>query len=296
MRALAGLVMRGWIHAGIAVTVITILSWLVPPLTILAAAALALPTLRVGARHGAWILGLALTLVAMIRFGPEADMAIAVGSTALVYGPTWLAAVALRESGSLVGALVAIAALGVVMVVGTYLAIPDPSALWSKGLRMIAESAPAGTPPSDTLFAAIEPFSRYLTGAFATGIGLSVTLGLLLARSWQAMLFFPGGFKQEFQALRMPHAPAYFAALMVGLNGVLDSEWAEITANSCFPAIVPFVVCGFAVLHSLFNRGAQAQFWLIGLYVLVVVFPSTLLFILLIGWSDAWANWRVKQP
>lgn len=92
-----------------------------------------------------------------------------------------------------------------------------------------------------------QPTAAQVSGLLGFGATSSTVAGLLLARWWQALLYNPGGFRDEFHRLRLslPVAGGLIAALV--LTNALGAEfrfWALIFA-------VPFVVAGFALIHGL---------------------------------------------
>ncbi len=55
-----------------------------------------------------------------------------------------------------------------------------------------------------------------IAGMMGAGTAMSAVLCLLLARYWQAALYNPGGFGEEFQALALPGVDALVLALAHG--------------------------------------------------------------------------------
>lgn len=299
MRGLAAYVMSGRAQAVLAVCVLGLVSWLVPFLSLLSVAAVALPTLRKGAREGAFLLALSLAVTTV-----PGGLVLGNGWQAVLYGvilwvPGWLSAVVLRETGRLAWALGGIAGLGTIVVLIVYLIYQEPGALWEDALRPylepVLDDAPAGMDP-DKVREALRSFARYLTGAIAAGSVLSFALSLFIARWWQAMLYNPGGFRVEFVNLRTSPMVAYVALGLV-TTAVLaaDKALAEVALNLLLPVCILFLLTGFAVLHERLAADNRRRLWLIGIYLILVFVPHVLLPIALLGFSDVWMDWRHRS-
>ncbi len=296
MRFLGEIIMRGRM-AAIAVAATTLLlSLILPPLSLVAAAAVALVTLRLGFREGLNTL-VASTLAAGL-----------LGATVLgnfmlpaIYGlmlwlPTWVIALVLRQSRNL-GLTLEIAT--VVGVIGTclfFILHPDPTAFWYQRLELVLkpiwENAGMAMDPAK-MAAQLTLIARYLTGVMAAGMVSSLALSLFLGRWWQAQLFNPGGFREEFLQLKLHRPLVYVTLAFVVLSFIVQGKFSEAVNNVLIVLAVPYIVAGTAILHAVFvSRGQRAL--LIGMYVLMFFIPHIFLPIALVGLADAWVDWRAK--
>lgn len=105
-----------------------------------------------------------------------------------------------------------------------------------------------------------------LRGVMAASLQITSLLCLMLARYWQAALYNPGGFGQEFRALRLP--PVLAVLLMVG---VLFSPLHEQTAILMPLCSVPLLIAVLALGHGLVAIKRLPGFWLVLLYVGVLL-------------------------
>lgn len=121
-----------------------------------------------------------------------------------------------------------------------------------------------------------------LTGAVALS-------ALLLARSIQARLYNPGGFRQEFHQLRM--APGATTVLMLGM---LVSEWQPEAVIVVPLLVLPLVVAGIGLVHGLAVR-ATTRTPLVLFYVALVIFAGPA-FVLLIAAAtmDSFIDFRKR--
>ncbi len=111
---------------------------------------------------------------------------------------------------------------------------------------------------------------------------------LALARSWQAGLYNPGGFREEFHALRLsPKELAILAALcvagmMCGADALAVLGW------------IPLLVAGVALVHGFIGLKGMNGLWLVAFYVLLIMTWPTILIVLLLGLIDTFANIRAR--
>ncbi|MGO2132686.1 MAG: hypothetical protein ACTH3D_07295 [Halomonas sp.] len=133
----------------------------------------------------------------------------------------------------------------------------------------------------------LETFLTLLIGS-VTGllVVLVAVASLALARSWQAGLYNPGGFREEFHALRL--APRELLLLVaVGIAASMLG----------FPALgalvaVPLLVAGIALIHGIFGLKGINGLWLGALYVLLVTTWPMILIVLLAAMIDSFVDFR----
>lgn len=121
--------------------------------------------------------------------------------------------------------------------------------------------------PADQLAAVQESLKPTLTGLIASSFQAASLLCLVLARYWQAALFNPGGFGQEFRAVRLP--PALAIALLAGVL-LAPALGVEVAALSPI-CMVPLLFAGVGLGHGLIALKRLSSFWVIGLYVAVLL-------------------------
>lgn len=297
MRILAAYIMRGRVQAVSAACALALMSWVVPFLSLLAAAAVGLPTLRKGAYEGGIIIAASIATLGVLG-GLVGDVGGAAGYGALLWLPMWLTAVVLRESGRLSTAFGFVSAMGVFMVVLIYGLYPDPPSLWLEGLQRFFSPLLDRAPPEFdadqfwTRFPATA--ARYMTGIVSASLVISLILSLLIARWWQAVLFNPGGFRSEFVGLRI-HAAFPYAGVGVLIAAFAASGTvAEIALNLSFPLFALFLLVGFSVFHALVARNKTWKVWLVGTYLALIFVPYIIVPIALVGFSDLWFDWRER--
>ncbi|SES23113.1 hypothetical protein SAMN04487958_11030 [Vreelandella subterranea] len=117
---------------------------------------------------------------------------------------------------------------------------------------------------------------------------LAAVACLALARSWQAGLYNPGGFREEFHGLRL--APKELIMLIVlsvismvlGISALAMLAW------------IPLLVAGIALVHGIVGLKGMNGLWLVAFYVLLITTWPTILIVLLLGLIDTFANIRAR--
>ena len=253
MHALAVLIMRGPGWAALVAATSVTLALLVPPLLFVSGAVLALVTLRQGLRQGALV-----TLAAAAGAGVFALLSLGslmpVVWLALVFWlPLLLLAEVLRQTISLATVLRLIALLGLAAVVAFYLFIGDPET-WFKDVvqKTLQQLLAAGMiePSMSTQFGEVlTSWAPLLPSQLASSLVISLILALLLARWWQARLYNPGGFRQEFHNLRLGRTLALVMLVLLGLAMAVGAQ-APIFVNLAMVMGVFYMLQGIALVHG----------------------------------------------
>ncbi|MDZ7854013.1 MAG: hypothetical protein U5L98_15535 [Halomonas sp.] len=133
--------------------------------------------------------------------------------------------------------------------------------------------------------------TEQLAGLLISGVtGLIVLLAavacLALARGWQAGLYNPGGFREEFHGLRLaPRELAMLVALGV-LGAVLGLPALGMLAW------VPLLVAGVALVHGFIGLKGMNGLWLVAFYVLLITTWPMILIVLFVAFIDTFADFR----
>ncbi|WP_110685508.1 hypothetical protein [Salinicola aestuarinus] len=107
-----------------------------------------------------------------------------------------------------------------------------------------------------------------------------------LARSWQAGLYNPGGFREEFHALKLSRKQ------LLLLVGVLVAGMLLTLPAAALLAWVPLLVAGVALVHGFIGLKGMSGLWLVGFYVLLLTTWPTILIVLLLALVDTFADFR----
>ena len=288
--------MRGPMQA-IALLIATgVMSVILPPISVLTGGIVALVTLRNGAKAGFQVLAGASAILGVIAFFvlPVAGLLVALLVT---IGPVWLLAIVLRSTISLSATLNAAVALGAIMVLGMHAAFPDPALWWEELLTTAFEPAMAQGQLSNESFnfaENIKAMSVWMTGLVAAAMTANFIVALLMGRWMQALLYNPGGFKEEFQGLRLSRqlAIATLVALVVGL--AVDGGIGSIASDLTWVFGAVFIIQGLSVVHQWVGRMSSPTIWLVVTYALLLFVPQMAVVVALVGLLDTWVNIRAR--
>ncbi|MFN2308466.1 MAG: DUF2232 domain-containing protein [Gammaproteobacteria bacterium] len=266
---------------------------LTSPLAYLGAAVVALVTLRLGAWEGLMVLAaaaVALALLGQLAGGLALPMAL---SALVLWLPVWGLGAILRLSRSLALALQAAAGLGVALVLLAHLWLGDPAAWWAP--RIEAMLAPLLATQDLDIGAYLPELARWMTALSVAALVLGVLLSLLLARAWQAALYNPGGFGDEFRGLRLGRGFALAGLAVIVLAQLPVAGLATLAADAVPTLLVVYLLQGLALAHAAARHKQAHRGWLIGLYLLLLfAAPQVVSLVALLGWLDTWIDVRAR--
>lgn len=289
---IAEFVMRGRWQAVLGATLFALFALILPPVVIISTAVVGLVTLRLGARPSAEVLLLSALVLGVVGHVLLGNPAFAVVSL-LIWLPIWVLGLVLRHSLSLSLTVQVAMALGLIPLVLEWLYITSPDG-WLELLAPLKDSLEKSQVLGPEQGAEVMAWlARWLTGFMAGGIFLQTVLGLFLARSWQARLYNPGGFRAEFVSLRVFKPVVFAAALCLLLLFLGDAtQWSAVRVAAVV-LMVLFFLQGLAVMHSLLGKAKGGEVWLIGLYALMLfALPYVSMAMAATGFVDAWWNLR----
>ena len=248
MKFLVSYIMRGRLEAMLTAATLAVLSLLVPPLSIVSSATVALVTLRRGAFEGLIILGCASLAAALMSAVITVPYQFIILYVLVLWLPIWLIAIVLREGRHLSLAIEIAVLLGIAVVIGYYLYNTDPAAMWKEVLpKMMVSKMPVEN--TEQMLDQVAPF---MTGVAAAGGVFSMLLGLLLGRWWQAVLYNPGGFRQEFLSLTVQPKAAMITLVVIGIGMVSSGKLSQIAWNTTILMALLYTFVGIAVGHTFF--------------------------------------------
>ena len=122
-------------------------------------------------------------------------------------------------------------------------------------------------------------------------IVLNTFLGVVIARWWQSIIFNPGGFKEEFQGIRLNRKLLILIFSILVLSSAIFNQY----SNWAYLSIFPLVVGGLSLFHWLVNEKNLGNVPIIFTYVFMVLFtPFVILILALLGTVDCFYNVRQK--
>lgn len=276
MRALAEFIMRGRTQAA----VVAVLGTAVPVLT---PATIALVSLRKGIGNGLLILlwGLLPMLISLAMGQMQPLMPILAISGLVV---TYVTALILRNSVSWPYTLMGLVALSTLAALLQLVLVPDLLAQLTASLAEFVKQLFSEVEPS-----AVEmPGQTFVVGMIAYVTAMGSLFGVIVGRWWQAALYNPGGFAEEFQQFRLNSLQAIvcMAAAIYCLTQSPDyRSWATLF-------VLPLLVMGVAIVHRFVAVKRMGTPWLVGFYVLVFLLDVVAQLLVIVAFLDTWLNFR----
>lgn len=279
MRGLASFAMNGRFRALLLALVTAsnlLFAWI-------AAAVVALVTLRKGGQEGLWLL-LWASLPGLVLAQLTGDSS----ALALILGTALLAQVLRATVNMALTALLsaAVAALTGVLLLGFGEPMLDEmSRMFARFSATLEEQARSDNGGALALQA---PSRVQLAGMMGAVNGVLSFLCLALARYWQAALYNPGGFGEEIRALRLPPALVWVLGIGALAIAALDLQWRSWGAA----LLLPLTIAGFALLHARARYRGQGNFWLGGIYGAWLAFDAAKLALVGLVLVDALLDFR----
>ncbi|OFE12738.1 hypothetical protein PHACT_05965 [Pseudohongiella acticola] len=273
MRGLAQYAMNGRRQA----ITVAFLCGLIPLANMLSPAILGLVCLRHGPREALLVaVWAALPLLGWAMAGDITPLILLLGVFAL--------ATVLRQTSSWQPTILA----GILVGVGAELTLrlrPEFLALLTEQVEMFLASGAAEMPEMPEMSAGM--MQGVLISLFGVmHMFLAICL-VILARWWQALLFNPGGFQQEFHQFRLQ--PRVAVALMALF--VLASFGVTVLAGWTMYFVMPLFFAGVALVHGLVGIKHLSRLWLIAFYMLMLNPPLAQL-VAVFALADSWYDFR----
>lgn len=282
--------MRGRMQAIIVASTLALVSLVMPPVSIVSSASVALVTLRRGVIEGLIVLACSTALAALLGFFLLGNYQFVLLYGVVLWVPVWLISIILREGRYLSLAVEIAVLLGVFGVVGFYLYDNDLASMWK---NMLTQMVPANAPVEDVQHT-VDMLSHYMTGIIAAASVFGLLFALFLGRWWQALLYNPGGFRQEFLSLKTRPRLAVGSIVVVIIASLSSGIIAEVSWNVAILLFVLYTFTGTAVLHTVFASMKMGRFIVPMFYVTLFLIPHAMLPVALVGLSDTWMNLRNK--
>ncbi|MEM1404188.1 MAG: hypothetical protein AAGG55_12710 [Pseudomonadota bacterium] len=247
------------------------------------AAVAGLVMLRKGPGEGLWVV-LWASLPALVLTKLTGD-----GSALALLLGTGLLALVLRQSVNLSLTALSTALVSVLTAFGLLWfgqdLLGELARVFDQFLSNLEQQArQAGTEPVQ--LARPTPFQ--LAGMMGVANGLLSFLCLALARSWQAEMYNPGGFGEEFRGLRIP--PAVVFALALGALGVFSLGFEYRAWGAAL--LLPLAIGGFSLIHARARLRGQGRLWFTAIYLAWAVFDAAKLALIGLTVVDAVLDFR----
>ena len=294
MKALAEFIVRGRWQAVLVTTACGAMTLILTPLNYLAAAAVALVTLHVGLLQGLQVLLIAAALTVLLYQLLGIHPAVVAIMVLLMWLPCWVLAAVLQVTRRLDRVLMAAVLIGAVMLFAVYVLLGDPVPWWIErlhDLRTWLESRELSvTNLTDEQL--LHDVAALMTGLVLASLLIGVRGSLMLARWWQSRLVHPGAFGEEFCSLRLGYPVGLLTLAVMLAARFVSGSAGELIAQLAMIMLVPYLLVGLAVVHSLVRQTRRSSVWLAVIYVLLALIPQATLLLAGGGLLDTWVDFR----
>jgi MFS family permease len=286
---------RPWRAAGV-IAFCSVLTQLVPPLTVFVCAIPVLSVLRFGARNGLIVAAIGTVAASWIThsLAPTVMAGTFIGIALTFFGPLALGLL-LKRTGSLnLCFQVAVLAIGVLLAV-VHAVLPDPVGFWKPLLLQLLDSMQqAGIKIEGDRDVLVDGWAPAMWGALGM-LTLATLFGsMLLGRWWDSLVRAPGGFGAEYRNLRLGVALGVVVTVVFVLAIVTNSPLISALAWVAFAALA---FQGLAAAHRSLAGGRLNRGWLAAIYLLLIVPLSSMLTMFVLaswGFADNWL--RPRRP
>lgn len=284
--------MQGPLQAVTQLLLLAVISLMFLPLIYVCGALVALLAMQLGLSKAVMpVIGAACLLAACTALLLGTPWA-GIGLAAVVWLPVLLLGSAVGSFGALSSGLQWLMLACLLVTSGFYVILPNPISWWKGLLSHYVQSAQAedwwrnmGLDPQKLA----EGLAAYMPGSLGMGLFLGFAICLLLGRYWQAALYRPGAFGEEFRVLAFGRVPAVALGLLL-LIGMMQVMAA---INLAMVLLAVFMLQGLAVAHALVKARNISTWWLAALYGALMLIPQSAILVAALGASDNWMNWRV---
>lgn len=290
MLGIADYSMKGPKQAAIAVVLSSALSVILAPIGLITGGLIALVTLRVSSIEGFKSLALAVVAqlaVTMMITGNALPAFIAIMEFLL---PVWVLSVVLRETQSFAKTLQAALIFIAIGLALFHLSVSDTAAYW---LALYNETiapvlAEAKVEYDLELITQLANMVTMLIAVFALVLWFSI---VLIGRWWQSQLYAPGQFRKDFYELRVSSQTAY-AGIAISIASLALGQTNGLIYDLTGLFIAVFMFQGLAIAHATVDQKQASVGWLVGIYILLFIFPQTMLILATLGLIDTWMDFR----
>ncbi len=297
-KGIANFAMQGRWSAALATAALSLLAIIVPPLSYLASGVIVLTTLRMGPKEGLLVVVASLAVFTGFAVLLLGNFVISVGLLLSGLLPIYLVTLILGFTRSLSLSVLAAAGLGLLVVLVMHLVLSEPALWWQQMLQPFVETLqqqPGWQASQEQTSAVAASIASLMTGFIGAGITLNALFGLFIGRSWQAKLYNPGSFADEFVNLQLGKPAALLTVALIAIS-LLPIKASLPIVVDCLPVmLVIFVIQGLAVVHKRLRQRQKTKLVVVAyvaLAVLMFMLPPLAVVLAMIGVLEQWRNFR----
>ena len=288
------LIMRSRWHSAVAVLVFCSSLFVFPPLFIVSSGILALVCLTHGLKESLIVAAIASIIWWGVCFLVQVNPSLA------ILFAIWLPTILLAYQVKIKGDMNIIFIATIIMAIALWLLIVsqtgvDSAVFWQK--MLVDEFIPLleqlqMEPEVISFFQTNQSqIATNLNSAVISAFMLVIWISLFIGRAWQAKLYNPNGFANDFKSLSMGKGLSIIGLAVVGLPFIQPFLLISDLQNTF---MLLFLLQGLSVAHFFITVKKLPIFVATLMYICIIIFPFVGTFILVIGAVDNWYNIRAK--
>lgn len=279
MRTLGNYLLKTRIHSVLTMSALTALSVFVSPLSyFISGAPMGLVALRKGPVIGGQVALGSLLFIALIAMAMKIQAVIPAAFLFFVWLPVIICASVLRATQSQGLSVLWAGILGMVFTAYVHAILPHVREAWQAWFD-VGKKIAAADLTAQQLEQLGEIVETYISTFMISGFVVSLITTLLLARWWQSVLFNPGGFRNEFHALRLPRSLVFPTLLGILLMLFTNNNAPLALRDVLIVALILYLYQGLATIHRYIHAKGRSRVWLIIMYVSFFLSPRVVLLI-----------------
>lgn len=290
---MARYIMAGRLQAISFVVLFSVLALFMPPLSVFSNAAVALVTLRLGWQQGLLLAIVGTLALSLLTFLLEQNLNAGFLIGFIQWSPVVIIATVLYQTVSWTQALRAVLGIAAAGILLFHALIPDTASFWREVLgQSVKPLLEASNDPELDVEQWVMTVAQWMTGITAAVMSIIWVVSLIMARYWQAQLYNPGGFGEEFRELRLGRITAIIMLLVIAVSVVTQHK---VAIEILMTGIAVFLFQGLSLVHAMVKRFEVHPVALFVLYIMLFTLPVHVAVLLAaFGIIDGFADFRTK--
>jgi len=295
MHSLVTILLQSRTNAALMVLALSLLALYIPIFSYFCSAAIAAVALSKGMADGVILLLVSTLLVVVfaLSVAESGSVLLLVISTNGVSAMLLVVALVLRQTSSMSISLLAASCLSAIMLLGVFVVMTDAPDWWQSKVNAISAPLLDNMQQHPTELEQrkqqVDHIAAYI-GYFGAGVLAYLFICLFIARWWQALMYNPGGFREEFHQIRNIKAVAISTVVLAMLTLLnISHDLTELARNILLLIAPLYLVQGLSVVHAVVALKKLHFAWL-GVIYLMMMFMLPI--VVMLGYFDSWVDIR----
>jgi len=289
VRYLVAFISKSLFQASLVAGLFGALSIAIVPISIVSAGVVAFVAMRRGFNNGFTVAFSATVIVVVLGVFIESRPGLSWPVVFFLYPPVLLGAWVLKETQSQGLLVLSAGVISTLFVLGMYLVSDDVTTFWQNWLSVAVSGVEGATVKGFELDGTLP----LMNGIITTVYTLSLVISLFIGRYLQSLAYNPGGFNEEFYALKIPFLALTTIIALIALSAAANQQM-MMDLLMVFSAV--FFFQGLAVLHGVVHKRKMGIGWLLPPYAGVLLVPRFIIVgLAILGVLDVLVDFRSRS-